>query len=442
MNTVSIPCDTLVTAARIVTQNDNRNVLTDAALAVTDGRVAALGPAAELTARFAPKRTVTLPRGMVLPGLVNTHTHAAMTLFRGLCDDAPLDVWLTQHIWPAESQLTAEAVRLGTLLACAEMLASGTTCFLDAYLFAETVADAAATSGMRAVIAQGVFEIDNPRFKTVDQSLAAAKVLAERLAGHDRLRFAVFPHAVYTCSSQTLRRCAAVAREHDVLLSTHAAETPKENADCLAAHGKRVLPYLESLGLLDAKTLLAHGVALDAADIAILRDTGASVAHCPKSNMKLASGIAPVHALRAAGVTVGLGTDGAASNNGLNLFSEMGTAALLQKVATSDPTALAASGALDMATRDGAAALGWPQLGRIEVGGPADLCALDGSLPALLPGFDPVSDAVYAATGNEVTLTMVAGEILYENGRFPGMDYPGLVEAFETTARNLVRQAS
>ena len=442
MNNAPVPCDILMTADRIVTQNDRRDVLADAALAITDGRVAALGPAHELAAHFTPARVIDLPRGLVLPGLVNTHTHAAMTLFRGLCDDAPLDVWLTRHIWPAEARLTAEAVRLGTLLACAEMLASGTTCFLDAYLFAETVADAADASGMRAVIAQGVFEIDNPRFKTVEQSLAAAEVMAERLAGHQRLRFAVFPHAVYTCSPPTLRRCAAVARKHDVLLSTHAAETPKENVDCLKAHGKRVVPHLAGLGLLGPKTLLAHGVDLDAADIATLAATGTAVGHCPRSNMKLASGIAPVHALRAAGVTVGLGTDGAASNNGLNLFAEMGTAALLQKVATGDPTALAAGDVFDMAGRDGAAALGWPQLGRLEVGGPADLCVLDGSRPALLPGFDSVSDAVYAATGNEVRLTMVAGKILYENGTFPAMDYPGLIEAFQATARDLIRQAT
>lgn len=425
-----LPCDTLVTAGVLVSQDDDRRILRNAALAVTNGRIAGLGPADDLARRFAPAERLDLSGCLVLPGLVNTHTHAAMTLFRGLCDDAPLLTWLTEHIWPAEAKLTAEAVRLGTVLACAEMLASGTTCFLDAYLFVDAIADAVEASGLRAVLCQGVFEIENAGFKTVDAAFASAASLADRLAGNEKLRPAIFPHAVYTCSAKTLTRCAYFARERGVLLSSHAAETAKENDDCQKANGARVVPYLESLGLLGPATLLAHGVALDAADIATLARTGTAVAHCPKSNMKLASGIAPVEALRRAGVTVGLGTDGAASNNALNLFSEMGTAALLQKVATGDPTALEAQAALDLATRNGADALGWPQLGRLAVNGPADLCALDLSRPQLVPGLDPVSDCVYAACGGEVACTMVAGRVLYRDGEFPSLDYPGLVRDF------------
>jgi 5-methylthioadenosine/S-adenosylhomocysteine deaminase len=428
----------LLSASVIVTQNDARDILRDAAVAVTGGRIVTMGPAAELEARFAPGQTIALGEAMVLPGLVNTHTHAAMTLFRGLCDDAPLASWLSDHIWPAEARLTPEAVRLGTMLACAEMLASGTTCFLDAYFHVDAIAGAAETSGMRAVLCQGVFDLPNSSFKSSDAALASAQALTERLAGHDRLRAAIFPHSVYTCSTETLRRCGEFARSRGLLFSTHAAETARENDDCQKANGARVLPYLQNLGLLGPSTLLAHGVALDAADMALLAATGATVAHCPKSNMKLASGIAPVHALRAAGVTVCLGTDGAASNNALNLFSEMSAAALLQKVGTGDPTALAAEAVLDMATRDGAAAIGWPELGRLVVGGPADLCALDLTRPQLCPAFDPVSDAVYAASGGEVRLTMVAGRTLYRDGQFPGFDYPGLVAAFRESAAGLV----
>lgn len=432
-----IPCDTLVTAAVVVSQNDARDVLRDAALVITDGRIAAIGPRAELTARYAPAQSIALPEAMVLPGLVNTHTHAAMTLFRGLCDDAPLSVWLSEHIWPAEAKLTPEAVRLGTQLACAEMLASGTTCFLDAYLFVDAVADAVQAAGMRAVLCQGVFDIENAGFKTSDAALASAAALADRLAGEPLLRPAIFPHAVYTCRQSTLERCAAFARERGVLLSTHAAETIRENDDCHKANGARVIPYLHRLGMLTPHTLIAHGVALDDADIALLAETGTTVAHCPKSNMKLGSGIAPVHALRAAGVTVGLGTDGAASNNALNLFSEMTTAALLQKVATSDPTALEAGAALDMATRNGAYAVGWPELGRLDVGCPADLCALDLTRPQLQPNIDPVSDAVYAANGGEVVLTMVAGRVLFRDGVFLTMDYAGMRSEFTKTAVRL-----
>ena len=437
-----IPCDTLLTASVLASQNDTRDILREAALAITDGRVTDLGPAADLAARYQPATRLDLGDALVLPGLVNTHTHAAMTLFRGLCDDAPLASWLTDHIWPAEARLDAAAVRLGTRLACAEMLASGTTCFLDAYLFVDAVADAAEASGMRAVLCQGVFEIENAGFKTVDAAFASAGVLADRLADHKRLRAAIFPHAVYTCSAETLTRCADFARDRDLLLSTHAAETAGENADCQQANGARVVPYLERLGLLGPKTLLAHGVALDAEDIARLAATGTAVAHCPKSNMKLGSGIAPVAALREAGVTVALGTDGAASNNALNLFSEMQTAALLQKVAACDPTTFSADAALDAATRSGADALGWPELGRLVVGGPADLCALDLTRPQLAPGFDPVSDAVYAAGGGEVACTMVAGRVLYRDGTFPGLDYPALLAAFKATAARLVRPAS
>jgi 5-methylthioadenosine/S-adenosylhomocysteine deaminase len=437
MHTQPVPCDTLLTASVLVSQNETRDILREAALAVTDGRITAIGPAHELTARFAPGERLDLGEAMVLPGLVNTHTHAAMTLFRGLCDDAPLSVWLTDHIWPAEARLTPEAVRLGTLLACAEMLASGTTCFFDAYFFAATVAEAAETAGLRAVIGQGVFDSGNLKFKTSDQALSAAGELADRLSGQPRLRPALFAHAVYTCSTRTLTRCVDLTRQRGLLLATHAVETARENDDCRQAHGARVIPYLESLGFLGPRTLLAHGVALDAADIATLARCGTAVSHCPKSNMKLGSGIAPVAALRAAGVTVGLGTDGAASNNSLNLFMEMSAAALLQKVGSGDPTALDARSALDMATRDGGLALGWPELGRLTVGGPADLCALDLTRPALALGGNPVSDAVYAANGGEVRLTMVAGRVLYRDGAFTTLDYPQLRKEFKMVARQL-----
>jgi len=438
----STPCDTLVLADTVITQNDSRDVLRQAALAITDGRIAAIGQAPALTERFAPAQTIDLGESLVLPGLVNSHGHAAMTLFRGLSDDAPLAVWLKNHIWPAEARLTPEATRLGTTLACAEMLASGTTCFLDAYLFADTEATAVEACGLRAVICQGVFDRDEDNFKATEHALATAADLADRLAGHPRLRTAIFPHAVYTCSADTLVRCITLARSKGLLLSTHAAETAKENADCESHNGARVIPYLHRLGLLGHNTLLAHCVDLNEADRALLAATDTAVAHCPKSNMKLASGVAPIQALRTAGVRVALGTDGAASNNALNLFSEMSAAALLQKVTTGNPTALNAQAVLDMATRDGAEALGWPELGRLAVGGPADLCALDMTRPGLSPAFDPVSNVVYAASGGEVRLTMVAGRVLYRDGRFPELDYPGLRTAFHKAAADLTGQAS
>jgi 5-methylthioadenosine/S-adenosylhomocysteine deaminase len=434
---IPIPCDLLVTASHILTQNPARETITDGAVAVTGGRIAAVGPRPDLAAAYAPAETLSMGQALVMPGLVNTHAHAAMTLFRGLADDLPVAEWLTRHMWPVEKMLTPEAVRLGALAACAEMLSCGVTCFADLYFFAAQTARAADELGMRAVIGEGVLDFPTPSAATPAEALDLSRELFANLRGHPRLTAMAVAHSPYADSDATLAACAALAREHDAVFTLHAAEGVTENADSLNKTGRRVIPHLHSLGILGPKCLLAHCVHVDAADLDLLAATETRVAHCPRSNAKLASGTAPVPAMLEKGVTVGLGTDGAASNNALNLFAEMGCASLIHKLATGDPTAFPARAALDAATLSGAACLGIPDIGAVAPGYQADLTVLSLTRPNMVPLFDPASQLVYAASGAEVVLTMVAGRVAYRDGRFPGLDHPALCREVRDVAVRL-----
>ncbi len=436
---MSKPCDLLLCASCVVTQNPSREIIDNGAVAVSSGRIAAVGPRSRIEAAFSPAQTLDLGRAMLLPGLVNTHTHAAMTLFRGLADDLPVTAWLTEHIWPAERRLTPEAVRLGSRAACAEMLASGTTCFADLYFFAAETARAADQTGMRAMVGEGVLDFPTPSAASATEALDLTRDLFASLRGHPRVRPMVVAHSPYAASAETLRACAKFARAQDAVFTLHAAEGVSENADSLKTTGRRVIPYLHSLGVLGPNCLLAHCVHTDAADHALLAQTGTKVAHCPKSNAKLSSGAAPVPAMLAAGIAVGLGTDGAASNNALNLFSEMQFASLAHKLTTGDPTSFAAQAALDAATLGGAACLGIPDIGAIVPGYHADLTALSLDRPNMTPLFNAPSQAVYAATGAEVVLTMVEGRVVYRDGRFPDLDYPALAAEVRNMAGRLAQ---
>ena len=425
---IPIPCDTLITASMAVTQNTDRGVIEDAAVAVNGGVILAVGPRKTIEDGYAPKRSICLGESLLMPGLVNAHTHSSMTFLRGLADDQPLKEWLQNTIFPVEKGLTADIVRLGSLLGCAEMLRSGTTAFADMYLLENAVAEAVDSCGMKALVGEVIFAFPSPAYASCDDALALVRAQAGRWKNHPRVRVAVMPHAVYTTTPEILEACHSLARELDVPLYLHLAETSTETADCLAATGKRPVELCRSLGILDSRTAIAHGVDLTEAELRALAEAGVTVAHNPKSNMKLASGIAPVQAMHSCGITVGLGTDGAASNNSLNLFSEMSACALLHKVAAKDPTHLPAQDVLDMATRGSAAVLGWEGLGRLEPGCPADMIALDLSFPNLQPLYTPVSHLVYAATGHEVSFSMVDGEVLYQDGRFTRIDYPVLLQ--------------
>jgi len=430
----SADCDLLVTARWLVTQDESRGVVEDAAVAVKDGLVAAIGPRTEVEAVWRAEEIYDLGLSCILPGLINTHGHAAMTIFRGLEDDLPLMDWLTKHIFPVERQLTREVVYLGSLLAAAEMIRTGTTCFTDMYLFEEDTARAVDISGLRAVLGDGIFCVPQCAYTEPDEVWPILENFAAAWKGHPRIRPGYMAHSVYLTPPDMLSRAYELARGQDALFCLHLAETRIETQNCLAQYGRRPTAHLAALGLLSSRSLLVHCVDADEDDLALIAAAGAHVSHCPKSNLKLASGVAPVHAMRAAGINVALGTDGAASNNSLDMFSEMGFAALLHKGVTLDPLAVPAQAALDMATRNAARALGWPELGALASGRPADLIALDMAEPGLQPFYNPVSQAVYAASGAQVRLTMVGGKILYRDGRLETIDQASLLREIEGIA--------
>ncbi|MEW5772635.1 MAG: amidohydrolase [Thermodesulfobacteriota bacterium] len=430
-----LACDTLVRCGLLLTQDEERTVLEDAGLALAGGVVLACGPHAEVAAAHAPAEVLDLSGCLVLPGLVNTHTHAPMTLLRGLADDKPLMPWLEEDIWPIEGRLTPEHMELGMALACAEMLRTGTTCFCDMYLRQDRNLRAVERSGMRAVLGEGIFEFPTASYRTVDEALERAESLFDSLDGHSRIRGCVALHALYTTSPETQARSMDLAERRGATWTAHLAENVQETAQVMAGCGRRPVSCAASRSLLRPRTLAAHCVDLDQEDIRLLAESGCGVTHQPSSNLKLASGFAPAPALLGAGVRVSLGTDGAASNNALNLFAEMRACALAHKGASRDASVLPAQAVLDMATRNGAANLDWPELGRLAPGSAADLAALDLAAPNLQPLYNPVSHAVYAATGHEVRLTMVAGKVLYRDGAFTGFDYPALLAEVAGAAR-------
>lgn len=419
-------CDILLHAAHIVTQNEQGRILDNASLAIADGLIVGIGPRADMDALWQANRVMDMGNSLVLPGLINAHTHAAMTLLRGLADDMPLMDWLGKSIFPVEKQLTADLTRLGSLLGYAEMLRTGTTACVDMYLFAEASLEAAHTAGLRCLGGEVVFDFPGAACAGPEQALEKTLALAEKYRSHPRLRVAVNPHSVYTCSPKTLGACRDLAHSQDLPLHIHLAETPQETALCLSAHAMRPTALCHSLGLLDLPCTLAHVVDVSAEELDLLARTKAVVAHNPSSNMKLASGTAPVPAMLERGLPVGLGTDGPASNNRLNMFVEMDRCALLHKLAGKNPTVLPAEQTLHMATTGGAAAMHDTRLGRLAAGKPADCVALSLDAPGLQPLYSPVSHIVYAATGMETRMTMVGGEVLYEDGRFSRFDYPAL----------------
>jgi 5-methylthioadenosine/S-adenosylhomocysteine deaminase len=415
--------DTLIIAAHVVPVAP-RTVLSDHAVAIEGGRIVAVLPAATALERYAARRTVRLDRHALVPGLVNAHCHAAMSLMRGIADDLPLMKWLSEHIWPAEAKHASdEFVHDGSLLAMAEMLRAGVTCVNDMYFFPEATARAALRAGMRACL--GMIAIEFPTAYAPDAGSYLAKGLATRNAycGEQLLSFCFAPHAPYTVSDDTLKRIALLAEELDVPIHTHVHETRDEVEQGLAQHGMRPLERLRRLGLVGPRLIAAHAIHLEAVELDLLARAGVRIAHCPSSNLKLASGIAPVAAMQDHGIVVALGTDGAASNNRLDIMTEMRTAALLAKGASGDASAVDAHAALRMATLDGAVALGLEaEIGSLEPGKQADLCAIELDSLETRPCFDPVSHIVYCASREHVTHVWVGGAARLEERRLIGLD--------------------
>jgi 5-methylthioadenosine/S-adenosylhomocysteine deaminase len=417
------PVDTLICAAHVVPVSP-RGALADHAVAITDGRIVELLPTQTALQRYNARDTVRLDRHVLIPGLVNLHCHCAMALMRGIADDRPLMTWLQEHIWPTEAQhVSDEFVHDGSLLAMAEMLRGGVTCVNDMYFFPEATARAALRAGMRTAL--GVIAIEFPSAYAHDASGYLQKGLATRdtYQGEPLLTFTLAPHAPYTVADEMLKRIAVLAEELDLPIHMHVHETAGEIEDSKAQYGMRPLERMRRLGLVGPRLIAVHAVHLEDAELDLMAREGVSVAHCPTSNMKLASGIARVAGMRLRGIRVGVGTDGAASNNRLDVMSEIRTAALLAKVTSGDASMMKAVEALEMATIEGARALGLDaHIGSITAGKSADLAAVELSSLETLPCFDPVSHLAYAAGRENVSHVWVAGSSRLAERRLQGID--------------------
>jgi len=417
------PVDLLLTAGTVITMNQAGDVFQDGAVAVRGDRIAAVGPRMEVARCCQARQTLAYPQDIILPGLINAHTHAAMTCFRGLADDLPLETWLNDHIFPAERLICRDLVYWGTRLAIAEMILSGTTTFCDMYLFADAVAQAAREIGMRAVVGEVLYDFPSTNYGEPANGLKFTETLLRTWQDDPLIQVAVQPHAVYTCSPDLLQRCGDLAQRYEARLIIHLAETQKEVADCQKRYGATPVGHLYNLGLLTDRLLADHGVVLSPADQELLAAQGVGVVHCPESNMKLASGVAPVVALLQLGVPVALGTDGCASNNNLDMLQEMDTAAKLHKVFHLDPTVLPATSVLALATRHGAQVLNLQdRLGSLEPGKQADIVVINGDQPHLLPLYNPYSQLVYAAGGGDVRTVLIAGRLVLQDRRLLTMD--------------------
>jgi len=363
-----------------------------------------------------------------------------MKLFRGLADDLPLDVWLNQYIFPAErTWVNPENVRLGTALACAEMLLSGTTTVCGGYFHEDDVAEVVNQAGMRGILGQGVIDFPAPGVPDADDNIKSAVAFVRKWNGLSAMiQPSIFCHSPYTCSRKTLKAAKAASRDQGVLFQIHAAETAREQVMIQGSGDLSPVQYFDHIGILDEQTLLVHSVWVDDKDIAIIAKSGAKVSHNPESNMKLASGIAPVQKFLSAGISVGLGTDGCASNNDLDMFQEMDTAAKLHKAQTLDPTVMDSASILKMATIEAAAAIGLDrQIGSLEKGKQADLIVLDTHQPHLVPMYNPVSQVVYSARGSDVRDVMVAGRMLVRNRTLTSLDQDDILNKVNTLSREI-----
>ena len=416
---VSQSVDLLISSRWIVPVEPAGVVLEHHAVAVRDGRIVAILPQAQARARYHAVEAVDLAEHVLIPGLINLHAHSAMSLMRGIADDLPLMRWLQEAIWPAENKHMSYAfVRDGTLLAAAEMLRGGVTTCNEMYFYPEAAAEAFERTGMRALLGIAVLDLPTPYASDADDYLRKGLAARDQWRDHPRIGFSLAPHAPYTVSDDTLLRVARLAAELDAIIHIHVHETAQEVQDSLARHGVRPLTRLARLGLLGSNMLGVHAVHLDPSDFDLLARHNCSVAHCPTSNMKLASGIAPAAALVDRGINVGLGTDGAASNNRLDPFQEMRHASLLAKVSTLDATVLPAHVVLRMATLNAARAMGLGEkIGSIEVGKEADLCAVALDRIGNQPCYDPVSHLIHVAGREDVSHVWIGGEIRVSKGK-------------------------
>jgi 5-methylthioadenosine/S-adenosylhomocysteine deaminase len=420
-----IAADLIWTARYVVTEDAQHRVIENGAVATLNDHILEVGPRAEIDRKYAGKNRMDQPDAILAPGLINTHTHAAMSLFRGVADDLKLQDWLQKYIFPAEAKnVDREFVRWGTRLGLLEMALSGTTTFADMYYFEETVAEETKNAGMRGVLGQSVIGFPAPDYKTPEAALAGAETFIKAYADDPLIVPAVAPHAIYTTSNETLQAARTLADRYGKPLIIHLAETKTEFDEAMQKRKKTPTATLADLGVLKGWTLVAHAVWLDPADFGLLRMYGTGIAHCPSSNMMLASGVAPVLKMLQAGIPVGLGTDGVAgSNNDVDMMEEMDLAAKLQKVTSGDPSALPAEQAFAMATSMGAQALGMSKLiGSLETGKKADMISVRLNAPNAAPLYNVYSQLVYSLKASDVGDVMVNGKIIVQNRRMLTID--------------------
>lgn len=422
------PCDLLISAGWVVPVEPHGVVLEDHAVAVQGGRIVAIGPRETLAGQFTPASRVDRPEAILLPGLVNAHTHNPMTLMRGVADDLPLHAWLTGHIWPIEGAVMGpEFVADGVELAVAEMLRGGTTCCNESYFFPDVQAATYARLGFRAVVGLPFIDFPTPWASSADEYFDKALEVHDNYRGHALVRTAFAPHAPYTVGDAVFERIRVLADQLDLPVHCHVHETAHEVSEALKQHGVRPLARLDRLGLVNRQLIAVHMTQLTDAEIALCAQRGVSVVHCPESNLKLASGFCPAEKLRRAGVNLALGTDGCASNNDLDMFGELRTAALLAKGVAGDAAALDAPSALRMATLAGARALGLDQqIGSIEVGKQADLVCLRQDEIEATPCYEAISQLVYAGARSQVRDVWVAGRQRVADGRLLDIDSAAL----------------
>jgi 5-methylthioadenosine/S-adenosylhomocysteine deaminase len=433
------PVSLVVTGGIVVTVDGAGRVLSPGAVAIDGRDIVGIDAPDVIAARFDPKESIDATGQVVMPGLVNTHTHAPMVLYRGLADDLALMEWLQKYIFPAEARTVTPAfVRAGTRLAALEMIESGTTTYADMYYFEEEIAAVTKSAGLRGVLGQTIIQFPVADAKTPIEGLARAEAFIEQFADDELIVPAVAPHSMYTLDASTLKAVRALADRRHVPVLIHLAETADEVKTSRKQHGASPARYLASLGFWGPRTIAAHAVWSSPADIALLARRHVGVSHNPESNMKLASGAAPVVAMQAAGVNVGLGTDGAASNNDLDMFEAMRQAAFLAKLQTMDPRAVSARTAVEMATIGGARALGMDtQIGSLETGKRADLIVVSMGAARQTPMYDPLSHLVYVTRGDDVRTSVVNGRVLMRDRKVLTLSEPDVLAEARALAANV-----
>ncbi|MGA1839766.1 MAG: amidohydrolase [bacterium] len=437
-----IEIDLLISGGIVLQMNGDKPII-DGGVAIKDDKILSVGKETDLSLKFKAKKILNMSDHIVMPGLINTHTHAAMSLLKGLADDLPLMEWLSKYIFPAEASLMSpDFVYTGTLLTGMSMIRSGTTTLADGYFFEDAAAKAISELGMRGIMAQGILDFPNPQYQNPKEGLKKVLDFIQKWKGSEIIRPALLCHSTYTCSPDTLIRALQLSLDTDVLYMIHLSETKDEVDQIRQRYGTTPVRHLEKLGAMGPHMLAVHCVWLDDEEIQIIAKHGVKVAHCAESNMKLAAGIAPVPGLLKAGVTVGIGTDGCASNNNQDMFQEMDVAAKLHKVALFDPTVMDACTVLEMATIQAAKALGLEdKIGSLEPGKKADVICLDLNQPHLVPLYNIPSQIVYAASGLDVDTVIIDGQILLQNRCFTRCDPQEIINKSKTWGETISKKS-